>query len=46
LKRLAKEGEQLTNDIRKKDIIKHLKLSASMILDPAALGYFEDLSSK
>lgn len=46
LKRLAKEGEQLTNDIRKKDIIKHLKWSASMILDPAALGYFEDLSSK
>ena len=46
LKRLAKEGEQLTNDIRKKDIIKHLKWSASMILDPAALEYFEDLSSK
>jgi MoxR-like ATPase len=46
LKRLAKGGELPSENIRKEDIIGHLKWSASMILDPAASGYFEHLDHK
>ena len=43
LKRMAEGGAPLSKDIRKKDILKYLKWSASMILDPAALDYFENI---
>ncbi len=43
LKRLAKEQNQLSKDIQQKETIKYLKWSASMILDPTASGYFENI---
>lgn len=43
LKRLAKEQDQLPEGIQKKETMKYLKWSASMILDPSASGYFENI---
>jgi len=43
LKRMAEGDAPLSKDIRKKDIITYLKWSASMILDPAASEYFENI---
>jgi MoxR-like ATPase len=41
LKKLAKGGKPISENIGKEDILKHLKWSASMILDSAASEYFE-----
>ncbi len=43
LKRLAKEQDQLPKDVQKKETMKYLKWSASMILDPTVSGYFENI---
>jgi len=43
LKRLVERGERLTSDGRKERIREYMKESASMILDPTAAQFFEEI---
>ena len=43
LKRLVERGEQMSSIDRKKRIVEYMKESASMILDPVAAEYFQDV---
>ena len=43
LKRMAKGPARLSENMQKKEVLRHLKWSTSMILDPTASGYFKDI---
>ena len=43
LKRMAKGSPKLSEALQKKEVLFHLKWSASMILDPMASGYFKGI---